>query len=148
MDKITTIKFRRDLLIALAEDIIRDTKNTYPYTKGCEDNVKYYEDSIKQTNEDFEKGSYGRISMWYNGTINDISDDFDFLLSHRQQFLDKYDFDLLDLNKKRREKIEKIVASGKIKTAGSSVPAKLFWTSLNLPLMTLPERPMKKCIGI
>lgn len=123
MDKITTIKFRRDLLIALAEDIISKNKELYAIynkdkeaQKDIDDTIEYYEHFIKSLNEDFEKGRYSKISMWYNGGINDISDDFDFLLSHRQQFIDKYDFDLLDLNKKRREKVDKIVASGKIKT--------------------------------
>ena len=116
MDKITTIKFRRDLLIALAEDNIREIKKTFRYNKEDEECLEFYENFIKNLNDDFEKGRYGRISMWYNGGIVDMSNDFDFLLSHRQQFLDKYDFDLLDLNKKRREKVDKIVASGKIKT--------------------------------
>lgn len=56
------------------------------------------------------------LRYWYNCLVEDFRYCYPFLYANRQYFLDVYGEDLMDLDKKRREKIAKIVESGKIKT--------------------------------
>ena len=116
MDKITEIKYYRDLLLFLCDYIINQSKRSNPYTEWDEDNVRHYEKFKIKLNDYYDRGNYGMIKKIYNAGIDDLSGDYNFLMPNRQYFLDTYGVDLLDLDKKRRDKIAKIAESGKIKT--------------------------------
>ena len=108
MENIDKYLYYRDFLIKLSEYIIKIAHERDGMDMDDE-LIVYYQNAIKETNEWYDKGKKG-------ASLPDTSRWRDFLIANRQYFLDTYGVDLMELDKKRLEKIAKISERGKIKT--------------------------------
>jgi hypothetical protein len=76
-----------------------------------------YKHVIKQYNEWYDNGKTGLLGKSYRDAVPDVVVRHpDFLIENQQYFMDKYGINILDLDKKKQNKIAKILERGKIKT--------------------------------
>ena len=115
MENIDKYLYYRDFLIKLSEYIIKIAHERDGMDMDNE-LIVWYQNAIKRTYEWYDKGKKGMLSQCYRASLPDTSRWRDFLIANRQYFLDTYGIDLMELDKKRLEKIAKISERGKIKT--------------------------------
>lgn len=115
MENIDKYLYYRDFLVRVCENVIKISHERDGMDMDDE-LIVYYKNAIKETYEWYDKGKKGMLSQCYRGTLPDMVHDYVFLAENRQYFLDTYGIDLMELNKKKLEKIAKILERGKIKT--------------------------------
>ena len=118
-----SIEYYRDFCIACLDDSINDLlrhSHLPPYNSDkckIQEWVDHYESLKKKVKDFYDVGNFKMLKSWYKAFLEEMPyANMNFISANRQYFLDTYGFDLLDLDKKRRDKISKIVDSGKIKT--------------------------------
>ena len=118
-----SIEYYRDFCIACLDDSINDFlrhSHLPPYNSDkckIQEWVDHYESLKKKVKDFYDVGNFKMLKSWYKAFLEEMSyANVNFISANRQYFLDTHGVDLLDLDKKRRDKISKIVESGKIKT--------------------------------
>lgn len=71
---------------------------------------------IQEISKQYDNGEKRRIDKIYRMDVKEAFDYPDFLIENQQYFMDTYGVNILDLDKKKQNKIAKILEKGKIKT--------------------------------
>lgn len=122
MENIDKYLYYRDFCVRfvnyIKEDMLTKRHTTYESwsdesIKWCVDgHIKYIDTVIKL----YDKEKKGTLHSYYNECVSEAIHFYVFLAENRQYFLDTYGIDLMELNKKKLEKIAKILERGRIKT--------------------------------
>ena len=115
--------YYKDFGIRLCNFIIKDLQtNRHTIYRSMPDEfinetIDDYKHFIKQYNEWYDNGKTGLLGKTYRDTVPDVVVRHpDFLIENQQYFMDTYGVNILDLDKKKQNKIAKILEKGKIKT--------------------------------
>ena len=114
--------FYKEFCIAYLNFMIKDaqsTRLTYFIDYSEEQFIQCIENyrcTIEKIEKFYGEGKKGMLSSIYRATIPEVVRFPDFLIENQQYFMDTYGVNILDLDKKKQNKIAKILERGKIKT--------------------------------
>lgn len=115
--------YYKDFGIRLCNFIIKDlqtNRHTIYRSMPCEfinETIDDYKHFIKEYNEWYDNGRTSLLGKTYRATVPDVVVRFpNFLIENQQYFMDTYGVNILELDKKKQNKIAKILERGKIKT--------------------------------
>ena len=115
--------YYKDFGIRLCNFIIKDLQTNRHTIYRCmpdefiNETIDDYKHCIKQYNEWYDNGKTGLLGKSYRDAVPDVIVRHpDFLIENQQYFMDKYGINILNLDKKKQNKIAKILERGKIKT--------------------------------